>query len=155
MENTNEKRLYSVAEIQLTYKSDVKPSLRPKITGSKDAYNILLENWDNSKIEFVELRTRKLLEGFGNTPNEGSHRSDSIAPLPSMTNLSIDHADSEQLFEHFENLSRSIYLLEQMKLSLRDENAFSVMQLLNDDNYLKVNDLQINEILNLKVRVLS
>jgi DNA repair protein RadC len=54
MENTNEKRQYQVAEIQLTYRSGVKPSLRPKITGSKDAYNVLLENWDDSKIEFVE-----------------------------------------------------------------------------------------------------
>ncbi len=54
METTNEKRLYEVAEIQLTYKSDVKPSLRPKISGSKDAYNVLFENWDSSKIEFVE-----------------------------------------------------------------------------------------------------
>ena len=54
MENTNEKRLYQVAEIQLTYKSNVKPSLRPKITGSKDAYDELLENWDGSKIELVE-----------------------------------------------------------------------------------------------------
>ena len=54
MESTNEKRLYEVAEIQLSYKSDVKPSLRPRITGSKDAYNVLLENWDSSKIEFVE-----------------------------------------------------------------------------------------------------
>lgn len=43
-----------VAEIQLIYKSNVKPSLRPKITGSKDAYNVLVENWDSSKIEFVE-----------------------------------------------------------------------------------------------------
>jgi len=54
MENTNEKRLYQVAEIQLTYKSNVKPSLRPKITGSRDAFNILKENWDENKIEFVE-----------------------------------------------------------------------------------------------------
>ena len=54
MENTNGKRLYEVAEIQLSYKSNVKPSLRPKVSGSKDAYNILLENWDRSKIEFVE-----------------------------------------------------------------------------------------------------
>ena len=54
METTNEKRLYEVAEIQLSYKSDVKPSQRPKITGSKDAYSILFENWDGSKIEFVE-----------------------------------------------------------------------------------------------------
>jgi DNA repair protein RadC len=54
MENTNEKRQYQVAEIQLTYKSNVKPSLRPKVTGSKDAYDVLLENWDGSKIELVE-----------------------------------------------------------------------------------------------------
>ena len=54
MENTNEKRLYQVAEIQLTYKSNVMPSLRPKINCSKDAYNVLLENWDGSKIELVE-----------------------------------------------------------------------------------------------------
>ena len=134
----------------LTVTSKFSSHLEEQMPILKYVYGII-----DSKIEFVELKTRKLLEGFGNTPNEGSHRSDSIAPLPSMTNLSIDHADSEQLFEHFENLSRSIYLLEQMKLSLRDENAFSVMQLLNDDNYLKVNDLQISEILNLKVRVLS
>ena len=54
MENTNEKRLYQVAEIQLTYKSHVKPSLRPKINCSKDAYNVLLENWDGSQIELLE-----------------------------------------------------------------------------------------------------
>lgn len=54
MENTNENRLYQVAEIQLTYKSNVKPSLRPKISTSRDAFNILKENWDESKIEFVE-----------------------------------------------------------------------------------------------------
>ena len=134
----------------LTVTSKFSSHLEEQMPILKYVYGII-----DSKIEFVELKTRKLLEGFGNTPNEGSHRSDSIAPLPSMTNLSIDHADSEQLFEHFENLSRSIYLLEQMKLSLRDENAFSVMQLLNDDNYLKVNDLQINEILNLTVKVFS
>ena len=54
MENTNEKRLYQVAEIQLTYKSNVKPSLRPKINGSRDAFNILKESWDESRIELVE-----------------------------------------------------------------------------------------------------
>lgn len=54
MENTNEKRLYRVAEIQLIYKSNVMPSLRPKINCSKDAYNILLENWDSSQIELLE-----------------------------------------------------------------------------------------------------
>ena len=54
MENANEKKQFEVAEIQLSYRTTVKPSLRPKISGSRDAYNILLENWDGAKIEFVE-----------------------------------------------------------------------------------------------------
>jgi DNA repair protein RadC len=54
MESTNEKRIYEVAEIQLTYRTEVKPSLRPRISGSRDAYNVLLENWDKTKIEFIE-----------------------------------------------------------------------------------------------------
>lgn len=54
MESTKNKRLYQVSEIQLAYKSKVKASLRPKITGSKDAHAVLFENWDKSKLEFVE-----------------------------------------------------------------------------------------------------
>jgi len=47
MENT-------IAEIQLSYKSNVKASLRPKVTTSRDAYNVLLQNWDSNNIEFRE-----------------------------------------------------------------------------------------------------
>lgn len=54
MENTNEKRQFEVAEIQLSYRTNVKPSLRPKINSSVDTHNILLKSWDYSKIEFVE-----------------------------------------------------------------------------------------------------
>jgi DNA repair protein RadC len=54
MESTNEKTLFEVAEIQLSYKSKVKPSLRPKIESSKDAYQVLKKYWDEDKIEFVE-----------------------------------------------------------------------------------------------------
>lgn len=54
MENTIEKKNYQVAEIQLTYKSSVKPSLRPKVSASKDAYRLLLENWDEAKLELNE-----------------------------------------------------------------------------------------------------
>jgi DNA repair protein RadC len=54
MENTNVKSLLEVAEILLTYKSNVKPSLRPKINASRDAYEILVKNWDVAKIELCE-----------------------------------------------------------------------------------------------------
>lgn len=53
MESTNKNHL-NVAEIQLSYKSHVKPSDRVKITCSRDAYNVLLQTWDDNKLEFVE-----------------------------------------------------------------------------------------------------
>lgn len=62
MENTNHQTLQhqacpsimKVAEIQLIYRSNVKPSQRPKISTSRDAYELLFRNWDLDKIEFVE-----------------------------------------------------------------------------------------------------
>jgi hypothetical protein len=54
MESANEKKQFEVAEIQLTYKSTVKASMRPKITGSKDAEQVLRKTWDEDKIELVE-----------------------------------------------------------------------------------------------------
>ena len=54
MENTKGKENYQVAEIQLVYKANVKPSLRPKVASSKDAYEILRDSWDHSKLELVE-----------------------------------------------------------------------------------------------------
>jgi DNA repair protein RadC len=45
---------YQVTEIQLTYKTSVRSSERPKITCSEDAYKILLENWNDKTIELCE-----------------------------------------------------------------------------------------------------
>jgi len=46
--------LNTVAEVQLIYKSKVKPSERPQIRSSKDCYEILKQTWDEDKIKFVE-----------------------------------------------------------------------------------------------------
>ncbi len=54
MENTKETRQYQVAEIQLIYKSNVKPSERLKISTSKDAQGALMKSWDGTKLELVE-----------------------------------------------------------------------------------------------------
>ena len=54
MESTNEKTLFEVAEIQLSYKSKVKASMRPKIECSKDAEKVFRQVWDIDKLEFVE-----------------------------------------------------------------------------------------------------
>ena len=45
--------LFSVAEIELTYKSKVKASDRPQIMSSRTAYDILLHNWSD-QIEIIE-----------------------------------------------------------------------------------------------------
>ena len=43
-----------VAEVELVYKSKVKPSQRPQIRTSRDCYELLQQTWDENKIEFVE-----------------------------------------------------------------------------------------------------
>ena len=46
--------LGGLSEIQLSYKSKVKASARAEVSNSKDAYKLLIHQWDRSKIEFVE-----------------------------------------------------------------------------------------------------
>lgn len=46
--------LYKIAEIELVYRTKVKASQRPHITSSREAYQILMQCWDENKIEFVE-----------------------------------------------------------------------------------------------------
>lgn len=54
MESTKEPRKYQVAEIQLIYKSNVKPSERPKISSSSEARDVLMGTWDINKLELME-----------------------------------------------------------------------------------------------------
>jgi DNA repair protein RadC len=44
----------NVAEVELVYRSKVKPSERPQITSSLDAYNIIKILWEEDKIDLVE-----------------------------------------------------------------------------------------------------
>lgn len=54
MDRTDQKTLVEVSEIELSYRTKVKPSERPKITCSKDAYDILRKYWNEDTIELVE-----------------------------------------------------------------------------------------------------
>jgi len=44
----------TVSEVQLIYKSRIKASDRKKISCSRDAYKIFMDNWNPEIIEFVE-----------------------------------------------------------------------------------------------------
>ena len=47
-------KTFQVSEVQLTYRPSFKPSERPKITSSNDAYQILKAGWNEGKLEFIE-----------------------------------------------------------------------------------------------------
>lgn len=46
--------LFQVSEIKVSYPPKFRASERPKINQSKQAYEILLNNWDHGKIEMQE-----------------------------------------------------------------------------------------------------
>lgn len=46
--------LHTVAEVELIYKSKVKASQRPILKSSRECYDLLIQTWDENKIEFVE-----------------------------------------------------------------------------------------------------
>ena len=46
--------LFMVSEIKVSYLPKFKACERPKINSSKDAYNILYNNWDQGRIEMKE-----------------------------------------------------------------------------------------------------
>ena len=43
-----------VSEVELRYRTEVKPADRAQIKSSKDAYCILFESWNKNTIEFIE-----------------------------------------------------------------------------------------------------
>ncbi|MEO8405639.1 MAG: JAB domain-containing protein [Chitinophagaceae bacterium] len=55
MEDTfNYHSLFEVSEVDLVYRTKIKPSARPKITSPQQSYQLLLKCWDEEKINLVE-----------------------------------------------------------------------------------------------------
>ena len=50
MENVS----FRVAEIQISYRPAFKAAEQPQITSSDEAYQILLEHWDEGRLEFLD-----------------------------------------------------------------------------------------------------
>jgi hypothetical protein len=106
----------------------------------------------DSKIDFVELNTRKLLAKLSrkeSTQAQGMHRTDAVQILPSSADLNLTNNENDSFFTHLEELSKKITMLENMKYSLREHNATSIMQLLDDDKFMKFDDLALNQALEL------
>ena len=49
-----------VTEVQLVYKSTLKASLRPKITKSQDAFEVLKQHWNYEKVMLLNRANRVL-----------------------------------------------------------------------------------------------
>lgn len=50
----NQISLFQVSEINVTYRPKFKATERPKVSTSKEVYNVLCNNWDFNKIELLE-----------------------------------------------------------------------------------------------------
>ncbi len=101
----------------------------------------------DSKIDFAELNTRKLLAKFSRketTQSQGTHRTDTVLVVPSEADANAIHNENDTFFTHLEELSRKITMLENMKFSLREHNATSIMELLSDDTFMKYDDTALN-----------
>ncbi len=106
----------------------------------------------DSKIAFIEQRTRQFFADFQlrfSAKASNSFEAKFIQAAPK-TDMIIAEQESENAFQCLEELSRSMYVLERMKFSLNEENALDIMQLLNDDNYLTVNDIQMDQLLEVR-----
>lgn len=58
--------LFMVSEIRVSYQPKFKASERPRISKSKEAYDILFNNWDKGSIEYKEQFFILLLNRTGN-----------------------------------------------------------------------------------------
>ena len=56
-----QKELFNVAEVQLSYKPHFKAQERPQISSSRQAYDLLIANWDMELINFIEQAKMILL----------------------------------------------------------------------------------------------
>jgi DNA repair protein RadC len=66
MESTmNLSDLSIVAEVELIYRNKVRPSERPRVSKSRDAYDCFMATWNLDKIEFVEQFKVMLLNRAG------------------------------------------------------------------------------------------
>ncbi|MET4084171.1 DNA repair protein RadC [Pedobacter sp. UYP30] len=52
--SSNQISLFQVSEINVSYHPKFKASERPKVSSSKEVYNLLYHNWDLNKIELLE-----------------------------------------------------------------------------------------------------
>jgi hypothetical protein len=105
----------------------------------------------DSKIDSFEVKTRKLLNRFRRpqtTTGDFNFPSDENYELPSMSGIQIEGDQNEQIFRHLEDMSRSLYVLEQMKFSLSENNALEVISFLEGDKYLTIKDGDIQSLLN-------
>lgn len=54
MKAQSQNPLFNVAEIKVSYQPKYKACERPKISQSKDAYDVLISNWDQDKLQLCE-----------------------------------------------------------------------------------------------------
>lgn len=66
MRALSENPLFTVSEVQISYRPSFRPSERPKITSPREAYQLFLQHWNHDKIYLSEQFYMLLLNVRGN-----------------------------------------------------------------------------------------
>ena len=76
----NQSSLFQVSEISVSYRPNFRASQRPKITSSREAFDILMDSWDLDRIQLQEqfkiilLNRANRVMGILSCPKIGLHK---------------------------------------------------------------------------------
>jgi hypothetical protein len=123
--------------------SDNNPNISDKISIRNSVYELV-----DSRIMFMEYQSQRLMkriieenENISGSPNSDSQPSSFEGSNP------VDINDSDQFLDYLDILSRSIYWLEQFKSLLTSDNALDVFKLMDNNQFLKFSDHELEKIL--------
>lgn len=110
----------------------------------------------DSKIDIIDKKVRRIIEGLKRKNENSNHR---LSSLQDELNLNVLRDDMNYIgsssharfFSEVESMSRSIYILEHMKLDLCPDNLSDVMFLLEDDKYLTLPEQQLRQLFRRRV----
>jgi hypothetical protein len=94
----------------------------------------------DTKLQFVEYRTSKIIKSVIKEPNP---LAESLFDVEEEFN--IEEIENEELFNQIEEYSRTTCLLLLLRINLFGKNASLVFELLSDDKFLDYNDIDLEK----------
>ena len=113
----------------------------PESLKNNDAFVDHLLSIIDTKLQFIEYRTSRIINDLVKEPNSLQQR------LNNKLEINLDVVENEKIFDQIEEYSRTTSFLLLMRVKLCGKNASLVYDLLSDDKYLKFSDTELEKAL--------